>query len=363
MHFAGQFVPPAPPGHPPEHGWPAERRRVEQILDAYGQTTLSYFHLLPDKSYFFATAGEAFIGYRVVGHAAVALGEPIGEAAARLRVVSEFAEFCDLNGWAFCFHQVTEEGAEELAKSGLQALKIGEEAIIDCEAFSLAGRSFKHVRNELNRLTVDGFRVDILDPPISTEITNELEAISDDWLRDGGHRERAFTLGAFSREYVSATPVAVVKAANGRVEAFVNIIPSFRGLCGNFDMMRRRPDSPDGAMDALIVALVEHFRATGFRRMALGMAPLANIEGTGVLQSALRLLYAHGSATFRFEGIRAFKEKWHPAWEARYLCYRSDVQLPALAVAVARAGELSGGLPKIVPSLPGMHSRRRAMKS
>lgn len=340
-----------------------ERRRVEQILEAYGQTTLAYFHLLPDKSYFFATEGEAFIGYRVVGHAAVALGEPIGEAAARLRVVSEFAEFCDLNGWTFCFHQVTEEGAEELARSGLQALKIGEEAIIDCETFTLAGRSFKHVRNELNRLTLDGFRVEFLDPPLSADLTAELEEISAQWLSAGGHRERAFTLGAFSREYVTATPVAVVRAANGRIEAFVNIIPSFRGACGNFDMMRRRPDSPDGAMDALIVALVEHFRATGYRRMALGMAPLANIEGTGVLQSALRLLYAHGSATFRFEGIRAFKEKWHPSWEARYLCYRSDVQLPVLAVAVARAGELSGGLPKIIPALPGIRSLHRERTS
>jgi hypothetical protein len=56
---------------------------------------------------------------------------------------------------------------------------------------------------------------------------------------------------------------------------------------------------------------------------------------------ALRLLYERGGAAFRFEGLRAFKEKWHPRWEPRFLCYEQDTELPRVAAAVARAGELA----------------------
>ncbi len=322
-----------------------ERRRVTSLLERYAGSAIAYFHLLPDKSYFFASEGEAFIGYRVVGHAAVALGEPIGEPAARRRVVREFAEFCDLNGWAFCFHQVTETGAVELRGAGLQALKVGEEAVVPVQSFALAGKSFKHLRNTVNRLQRDGFTFEVLPAPIDEATTEQLQAISDAWLRDGGHRERAFSLGSFTRAYVRSCDVAVVRAPGGKIEAFANLIPAYNGSDGNFDLMRRRPTAEDGAMDFLFVGLIEHFRAQGLQGLNLGLAPLANIEATGLTGLALRQLYERGGRTFNFQGLRAFKEKWKPDWQPRYLCYRSDVQLPALALAVARAGEVSGKLP------------------
>lgn len=326
-----------------------ERALVEEILGTYAETSLAFFHLLPDKSYFFCSEGTAFIGYRVVGHTAVALGEPIGEPSARRRVASEFAEFCDLNGWAFCFHQVTAAGAEELALLGMQSVKIGEEAIVDCRSFTLAGKPFKHLRNSINRLTQLGCKTEFVASPVSSDLLSELEEVSEMWLRERGHRERAFTLGSFSREYVLATPFAVVRSQSGRVEAFVNIIPSYGAPFGNFDMMRRRPDAPDGVMDLLMVFLIEHFREAGYAGLTLGMAPLANLEGSGVVPSALRVLFARGGDFFNFAGLRTFKEKWHPRWEPRYLSYRSDVQLPSLALAVARAGEQSGGIPVRLP--------------
>lgn len=322
-----------------------DRRRVAAMLDRYAATSIAHFHLLPDKSYFFASEGEAFIGYRVVGHAAVALGEPIGEPGARRRVVHEFAEFCDLNGWAFCFHQATVPGAAELQDAGLQALKIGEEAVIPVQEFALTGKSFKHLRNTVNHFERDGFRFDIIAAPIDDATLAELREISDAWLEDGGHRERAFTLGMFTPDSIRSSDVAVVRAPAGRIEAFANLIPAYNSPDGNFDLMRRRPDAEDGAMDFLFVGLIEHFRSRGLTGMNLGLAPLANVEAGGLTGIALRQLYERGGRAFNFQGLRAFKDKWKPEWQPRYLCYRSEVQLPALALAVTRAGELSGQLP------------------
>ncbi|HEX3732374.1 MAG TPA: phosphatidylglycerol lysyltransferase domain-containing protein, partial [Mycobacteriales bacterium] len=52
------------------------------------------------------------------------------------------------------------------------------------------------------------------------------------------------------------------------------------------------------------------------------------------------LIYERAGGMFNFVGLRAFKEKWSPRWEPRYLAYASDADLPKVAVAVMRAGEL-----------------------
>ncbi len=331
-----------------------DRRRVRTILDAYGANGLAYFHLLEDKSIFFSEDGLAFISYRVVGHIAVALGEPVGPPASCALAASEFAQFCDLNGWAFCFWQVTEAGADLLKGAGLRAMKVGEEGIIPLAAFSLGGKSFKHIRHTVNQLANDGVRVEELPAPIDDATMAELREVSDAWLQAGGHRERTFTLGAFNPAYLRATKVLVAREAGGRIAAFVNVLPSFAGANGNFDLMRRRPDSPAGVMDLILVRLAERFREEGREGMNLGFAPLANVDSAGPASAALRLIYERGGRAFNFKGLRTYKEKWRPRWEPRYLVYRSDVQLPQVALAVARVGERGGSLP-----MPAISLRRR----
>jgi lysylphosphatidylglycerol synthetase-like protein (DUF2156 family) len=348
--------------HPVIHrqrGGRAERLRVLRILEAHARNAIAYFHLLEDKSYHFSADGEAFIGFKVVGHTAVALGEPLGPRESCLQALQSFAEFCDLNGWAFCFHQVTEPGAELLREAGLNTLKIGEEAIIHVREFVLSGKTWKHLRNTVNRLEREGARVSELAQPIDETMMAELREVSDAWLASGGHRERSFTLGAFSPAYLRDTHVFVVRGAAGRIEAFANVLPSFQSNEGNFDLMRRRPDAPDGVMDYLFVHLIGYFRERGYDGMNLGFAPLSNIEGTSLVARALRVFYARGNRAFNFQGLRAFKDKWHPEWQPRFLAFRSELQLPQLALAVARAGEGGRGLP-IGLSSPFSRLRRKS---
>ena len=135
-----------------------DRARVATILDAYGRTALAHFHLLPDKTYVFSTDERAFVGFRRVGAVAVALGEPVGPAESALEAARAFVAACDANGWTPAFHQVTPTGAALLASVGLQALKIGEEAVIDLQTFTLEGKHFKRMRTQLRQLAAAGAR-------------------------------------------------------------------------------------------------------------------------------------------------------------------------------------------------------------
>ena len=60
----------------------------------------------------------------------------------------------------------------------------------------------------------------------------------------------------------------------------------------------------------------------GGGRFGLGMAPLAGMATHRLAprwHRLGRLLFARGENFYNFRGLRAFKEKFDPEWEARYL--------------------------------------------
>ena len=321
-----------------------DRARVEALLSRFASTSLAPFHLLEDKSWFFASDGDAFVGYKVVGTTAVALGEPVGRPGSQGLAMGEFVAFCDRNGWAPAFHQCTPVGAALAARADLRSLKIGEEAIIDLNAWDLAAPGNKALRSAIRRIERGGARVVELPTPLDDALLDELQEVSDRWLDAAHHRERTFTVGRFDRDQVrAANELALRVEVDGqpsRILAFATLLPSFRSEEGNFDLMRRRPDAPNGAMDALFVGLIDRCRHDGKHGLNLGLAPLSGITGAGLTDRALRLLYEHGSRAFNFDGLRRYKAKWHPRWEPRYLLYRSDTDLARVARAISRAGEI-----------------------
>lgn len=318
-----------------------DRPRVEDLLARYGTSALGPFHLLDDKTWFFADDGEALLSYKLVGRVAVVLGGPVGAPASRRSVVAAFVERCHLNGWVPAFHQVEEADRDILEAEGLRLLKIGEEAVVRLDAFTLDGHDRKTMRSAIRRVARSGHRIEELAQPIDDDIMAELRDVSDAWLASGGHRERTFTVGQFDPDYLRSTTVVVVRDRDDRIVAFVNVLPSFRSGIGNFDLMRRRPGTVNGVMEFLLFGLIERFREEGKRAMTLGLAPLANIEGDSVGDRVLRLLRGYGGSAFSFGGLADFKARWSPVWEPRYLAFPSQLDLPRIGVAVGRAGELA----------------------
>jgi phosphatidylglycerol lysyltransferase len=321
-------------------GGQRDRSQVNRVLEESADTALAYFHLLSDKHYLFSNDGSAFLGYKLIGSVAVCLGAPIGSSDAQQQVARSFLTLCELNGWLPAFHQVTTEGLALLHALGLKSLKIGEEAIIDVKAFSLKGSHFKSIRSKTGRMERDGWSVKELSQPIDEHTMDRLRAISDAWLARGNHRERTFTLGRFDEEYLRSTVVLAATDPSGKIQAFANVIPTYRSSVGTFDLMRRNPDERNPVMDFLFLAMIRRFRDRGFEGMNLGLAPLSNIVGDSLADRALRALYERGGRAFNFSGLHDFKKKWLPRWEPSFLVYRSDTELLQIALAVSRAGEL-----------------------
>lgn len=85
--------------------------------------------------------------------------------------------------------------------------------------------------------------------------------------------------------------------------------------------------------EALLIHLMVWGQAEGYRWFALGMAQLAGVGHSPLATQWNKLgafLYEHGEPVYGFQGLRAFKEKFNPVWEPRYLAYPGGLKLPLI---------------------------------
>ncbi len=322
---------------------PRERALAREIVENRARTSLDFFKLWPDKSYFFSPSHRCFIAYRVAGNVALVLGDPVGPEEELEPAVREFLEMCRENGWGVGFHQTLPDLLPIYQRLRLKKLKIGDDAVVDLTRFSLEGKPRKEFRYKVRQLEAAGIRTVEYQPPLPDEVIAQLKAVSDEWLQIPGRRERGFTLGQFDANYLRSTPVIAAVDKTGKVAAFVSLITiaNLKDISG--DLMRRRSEAPNGIMDYLFVKLFLWAKEKGYERFNLGMAPMAGFqerEEATVEERAIHSFFQQLNFLFSFRGLRHYKAKFATAWEPRYLIYRNIVELPRLALALRRVSEI-----------------------
>jgi phosphatidylglycerol lysyltransferase len=228
-------------------------------------------------------------------------------------------------------------------KMGFQVFKVGEEAVIDLEKFCTKTNNQKWFRYVRRRFESTGFRVEYLSPPHTGELLDDVEQVSHQWLTIPGRRERGFTLGKFDRAYLSECPLFVLREVTGRVVAFANEIPSYREGEATIDLMRHRLDIPTGAMDYLFTAVLCQLHERKYLKFNLGLAPFAGVgerPGASAQERVVRQIFDNLNRLFSYKGLRAYKDKFEPEWEERFMVYQSGpVGLMHTALALLRITE------------------------
>ncbi len=211
---------------------------------------------------------------------------------------------------------------------------------MDLKRFTLEGKPGKNLRTAMNKMAKAGHQIEFYAPPISSSLLSELRAVSDEWLQMMQGSEKKFSLGWFDEAYLKACEMAVIRNADGQVTAFANVVPEYHLNEITIDLMRRRQNVEQGTMDFLFVSLFQHFKAQGYDGFNLGLSALSGIglsKQSPRLEKAVRYLYSHLNQFYNFQGLHAYKEKFHPRWEPRYLIYPSWFALPDVVVALVRA--------------------------
>jgi phosphatidylglycerol lysyltransferase len=87
-------------------------------------------------------------------------------------------------------------------------------------------------------------------------------------------------------------------------------------------VMRHSRQASPYAMDYLFTQLALHLKHTGYRFLSLGVAPFSGVRRVPLgspLHRAGWAIWRFGGRFYNFQGLRAFKGKFQPRWEPRYL--------------------------------------------
>jgi lysylphosphatidylglycerol synthetase-like protein (DUF2156 family) len=323
-----------------DHGR-ADRVRAGRAVTRYGADSLAYFALRDDKQYFFR--GETVVAYAVIGGVALVSPDPIGPPEERTAAWTAFHRFASESGWIVAAMGVAEDWLPVYRASGLRTMYVGDEAVVDCGAFTLDGSRMKSLRQAYNRVARRGYTVHFHDPAlIDAALADRLRALSQESRRGEAERGFSMTLGRIFSPDDAGLLLAVCRNVSGEPVAFCQFVPA-PGIGGySLDMMRRSVGRhPNGLLDYVLIETILHLQAAGERGLTLNFATLravlAGETGDGVSQRIERWFLQKMSATMQIGSLWHFNAKYDPGWRPRYAVYESPGNMLPSAWAVAKA--------------------------
>lgn len=315
----------------------ADRERVHRLLKVWGRNHISHLAVHGASSYHWLD-GEGCIAFTLRGRTALALGDPIGPPDVVKQGLEDFVAYCDRQDWIPAFYQVDcERDYRDLA---FTLVPIGSEAIIQTQTFGLEGKEQHDLRYAVKRCEKEGVRFSFMTGPDALAAhSQQLHAVSGTWLQSRRGPELSYSLGTLSTLSDPDIEVGLAFAANGSLEAFVSWLPVPARRGWTLDLMRRRPDSTYGAMEALMVRAIEEAARQGIDEVSLGVAPrvIAAGDPSGAADRALRTMYWGLDRFQRSRTLHRFKAKFSPRWEDRYLAVPGASTLPEVMIALVRA--------------------------
>ncbi|MDH3281456.1 MAG: bifunctional lysylphosphatidylglycerol flippase/synthetase MprF, partial [Gammaproteobacteria bacterium] len=306
----------------PEPGAPdaAVLERALPVVKA-SPSAEAWLALVGDKRLLFSESGNAFLMYGVQGSSWIAMGDPVGPEAAWEDLLWDYRALVDRHAGRPVFYQVDGTKLPYYLDLGLQALKLGEAGRVFLPEFSLKGSRRAELRQAQRHAQREQASFEVLPPAGVATILPELARISNDWLAHKNAAEKRFSVGYFTPDYVLRLPCAVVRRA-GQLVAFANLWPAAGREELSVDLMRYAEAAPKGIMDYLFVELLLWAQVEGYRWFSFGMAPLSGLEEHPLAPVWHRVggfAFRHGEHFYNFQGLRAYKEKFDPVWQPRYL--------------------------------------------
>jgi lysyl-tRNA synthetase class 2 len=344
MVAAGTLVVALRPAGGPHRLTPDEALRIRDLLISHGgQDSLGYFALRDDKSVLFSPTGKAAITYRVVGGVSLASGDPLGDPEAWPGAIATWLAETRRYAWVPAVLGASERGAEAYERSGLDALELGDEAVVDVAEFTLEGRSMRGVRQAEARLRRKGYSTEVFrlhDRP--AERVSELIGLGERW-RDG-QVERGFSmaLGRFGDCRDQDVVVVSCVDSEGVSRGLLGFVP-WGGDGLSLDLMRRCDEADNGVIELMVTALLAQAPSLGIRRVSLNFAVFrAVFERGGRLGAGpvLRLWHRFlllASRFWQIESLYRANAKYRPIWEPRFLCFARARDLPRIGAAALEA--------------------------
>ncbi|MFJ6491194.1 phosphatidylglycerol lysyltransferase domain-containing protein [Streptomyces californicus] len=351
------------PEHPAARLTEDDETRLRDLLERHGgRDSLGHFALRRDKAVVFSPSGKAAVCYRVVSGVMLAGGDPIGDVEAWPGAIERFMDEARAHSWTPAVMGCSETGGQVWTReTGLTALELGDEAVVDVADFSLSGRAMRNVRQMVKRIERAGYETRVRRArDIGDTELDRIRRAAADWR--GTDTERGFSM-ALGRIGDPSDADCVIATAHlpgsgtedspyGDLKAVLHFVPWGRdGM--SLELMRRDRSADPGMNELLIVASLQAAGKLGVDRVSLNFAmfrsALARGErlGAGPVLRCWRGLLIFLSRWFQIESLYKFNAKFQPRWEPRFVVFRTSRDLPRIGIAAMRAeGFVNLSLPR-----------------
>lgn len=219
---------------------------------------------------------------------------------------------------------------------GLNLLHIADEALIDPSQFALNTPAYRQLRRKLRHAAKNAVRLEKVEPGAARP-RHQLAAVDAAWIAHHG-RARGATMGRFAPRYLADQRLYLAWQGETLI-GFISLHIAQQELC--LDLMRARPDAPDGTMHALVHAAIETAAKEGRTRLSLAALP----AGTGHTRGLERLVRRQVLRFDRNAGLIQFKTCFKPRLQPLYAAAPSWLSLLLSLADLARLVHFPDDIP------------------
>lgn len=303
------------------------RHEYGRLAAQYGRTGVAPFLANPDVEVIDLVDEQAASGYSRQRRWAVTPGDVVAPPDLTEFALSEYLDVLSERRLRPAFLAVSDPAP--YARRGFDLVEIADEAVIDLATFSLSGSKRANIRHS----TTSARRAGLVVAPYETGHAAQIAEISKEWLRTKRGGELGFTLSRHDDVAAQindrSTDVWVVLDESCTIQAWCSWRHYLGGRARVIDIMRRRTGAPNPAMDGLIATVLENYRDADLEQASLASVPRD-----------------HGTMAERIypcRSLRAYKQKFDPRWERRWLAVPAARQR-LFALAAVCGAYCPGGL-------------------
>ncbi|MCI5825071.1 MAG: phosphatidylglycerol lysyltransferase domain-containing protein [Arcanobacterium sp.] len=308
---------------------------------------VSWMTLWPRNHYWFDPEGEGYVAFRLYSLVAVTLGGPVlvenmDQAQA---VAQRFEDYATSMGWSVAWYSVSASFAQGRESNGWRSVQVAEESVLDASVEpAFTGKKFQDIRTARNHAAKQGIRiVEGTWAELSPSMQADIVALSEQWVSEKALPEMGFTLGGVDTLNDPEVHLVLAVDNNDHVQGATSWLPVYiEGTVQGWilDFMRRDANGFRPVVDFLIAEAWVSAHRRGAQWVSLSGAPLSHSKTEETSGPLLKMLDAVGSAMeplYGFRSLASFKKKFQPEHHEWYLCYRDELGLPAIGLAVSHA--------------------------
>jgi lysylphosphatidylglycerol synthetase-like protein (DUF2156 family) len=321
---------------------PSDLSRMWALINATNGDPLAPFAMQAGKCYLFSADGRAALAYRTrIGYAVVS-GDPVGDEAQFPRLIADFAAHCHDYGWRIVVLACSERRLQlwsdpRVSGTSLRPIPIGRDVVIDVADFTMAGRSFRNLRQAVQRTHNCGITTEIvaeqdLDDRQVAELTEVLRASP-----SGAHTDRGFcmSLDGVLEGRFPGIQLAVARDKSGRAQGFHRYATAGGGSEITLEVPWRRRGAPNGIDERLSVDMINAAKDAGAQRLSLSFAAFPELfdeQDRGRMQATFYWLIHRLDPLIALESLYRYVRKFHATGERRYALVSLKQLVPLIYV-------------------------------